>query len=70
MQITESYTNSKSVHPSTLRPCRSIVFSFSTGHRMTRYEGGLECFTNKSGKSLNKKTGPQVIEQMRALVSR
>lgn len=70
MQIAESYTNAKSVHPCTLKPCRSIVFKFSTGHSMTRYEGGLECFTNKAGRAMNKKTGTQLIEQMRALVSR
>lgn len=68
MHITSTFSNSKAVHPSTLKTCRSIVFVFSTGHRMTRYEGGLECFTNVNGRALSKRTGTKLIPAMRAAV--
>ena len=69
MTRTETYTNSKAIHPSTLKTCGAIVFKFSTGHTMTRYEGGLEFFTNKAGRALNKKSGAKLIARMRELTT-
>jgi hypothetical protein len=69
MEITTSYTTAKATHPATLLQCRAIVFEFSSGHTLTRYEGGEEFYTRANGRALNPASGRHVIEQMRAAIA-
>jgi len=43
------------------------VFKFDTGHSMTRFYGGFEWFTTKSGGALNPVVGAKLVAAMKAL---
>jgi len=66
MQVVESFSATRA-HPVTLVPTRAIVFKFSTGHTLTRFHGGFEWFTTKSGGALNPVVGAKLVAAMKAL---
>lgn len=68
MNVASSYTATK-VHPETLARVRAIVFTFDTGHTMTRYHGGVEFFTKANGRALNPVSGANLVAKMRAAVA-
>jgi len=69
MEITTSYTTAKATHPATLKTCRAITFKFSTGHTLTRYEGGEEFYTRANGRALNPVSGRRIVAQMHATIA-
>jgi hypothetical protein len=67
MILVETRTDKKPTPTSPL-PIDCIIYTFSTGHTMTKYMDGTVFYRNKRGKAMNPITGPAVIKDMKKLI--